>query len=93
MSADWQSLPKRDDESEAGFIGRKFDELSEHPGFGFSIIRQNLENMGIDDGFLRALPAPPENVILCLDIQTANILAFSLPKGMDIFTLLEKAKE
>ena len=80
-------------ESTASFVARRLAELAEHPYFGFAITRRTLEEMGMDKDILGVIPVPPDNILLWLDMKTQNILAASLPKGMDVFGLLEKAKE
>ena len=90
MNSEWACPPKQDGESEVDFMKRWFVALSDSPGMGACITQAGLDEMG---GDLSAIPVPPKNVILVLDPQTANILAFSLPKEMDVFGLLEKAKE
>ncbi len=88
-----EQIAIQEGESELAFLARKFAEIAENPGFGFAITRKTLEDMGVDTAILSAIPTPPDNVLLWLDPKTENIVVSSLPKGMDVFGLLEKAKE
>ncbi len=84
------TLVQGEDEPYGEFLSRQFEVLSDHPGFGWCLSQEKMQLMGIN---LAGFPVPPKNVLLCLDPETHNLLMFGLPKGMDVFALLEKAKE